>query len=132
MKEKGYEELRENCPVYRTLKVMGKRWSMDIVAELICNGASRRYNQLMKSLVFITPKVLSQRLKELEASGIIERIVYPDETPVRVEYRLTEKGADFKDIIRDMIKWGNKWTYDEPHEDNCKLCKDWRREHGIK
>ena len=131
MKETGYEEIRKDCPVYRTLKIMGKRWSFDIIAELVCNGDKRRYNQLLRALVFITPKVLSQRLKELEANGLIKRTVYPVETPVRVEYELTEKGADFKDIIKEMVKWGDKWTYDGPHENNCRLCKKWRREHGM-
>ena len=132
MKETGYEKARTECPLYKTLNVMGKRWSFDIMAELICHGDKRRYNQMLKALVFITPKVLSQRLKELESNGLIKRTVYPDETPVRVEYELTGKGDELKAIINEMIKWGNKWAYDGPHDDKCKLCRNFRSEYGIK
>jgi DNA-binding HxlR family transcriptional regulator len=132
MREKTYEDVRAECPVYKTLNIMGKRWSFDVIAELICNGDKRRYNQILKSLVFVTPKVLSQRLKELEENGLIKRKVYSNETPVRVEYELTEKGSGLKSIINEMMKWGNKWTSGEPHQDNCKLCRNLRREYGIR
>jgi DNA-binding HxlR family transcriptional regulator len=132
MKETGYEDIRMQCPLYKTLNIMGKRWSFDIIAELICNGDKRRYNQILKALVFVTPKVLSQRLKELESNGLIKRTVYSDETPVRVEYELTEKGLELKAIIEEMIKWGNKWVTDNPHEDKCMMCRNLRREYGIR
>ncbi|MBD3262014.1 MAG: transcriptional regulator [Candidatus Altiarchaeales archaeon] len=110
---------------------MGKRWSFDIMAELICNGDKRRYNELLRALVFVTPKVLSQRLKELESNGLIQRKVYPDETPVKVEYLLTQKGKELKKTISEIIEWGNKWSVETPHENNCELCKNWRKEHGM-
>ena len=132
MKDTEYEKIRMQCPLYRTLNIMGKRWSFDIMAELICNGDKRRYNQILKALVFVTPKVLSQRLKELEANGLIKRTVFSDETPVKVEYELTEKGRELKAIIEEMIKWGNKWVTENPHQDHCKICRNLRREYGIR
>ena len=128
MEEKTYAEIKGNCPVYRTLKIMGKKWALDIVAELLCQGDKRRYNELQRALVFVSPKVLSERLKELEKAGIIKRKVYSKEIPVRVEYELTDKGSDFKEVINCIKEWGDKWTYIGEHEDYCKLCNQWRKE----
>jgi DNA-binding HxlR family transcriptional regulator len=126
MEEKSFAEIRKNCPVYKTLQLMGKKWALDIISELICQGDKRRYNELQRALVFISPKVLSERLKELEAEGIIKRCVYPEEIPVRVEYELTEKGKNFEEAIDCLRRWGNKWAYSGTHKDYCKLCNDYR------
>ena len=128
MKEKSFAEIKKNCPVYKTLNLMGKRWSLDIVAELICQGDKRRYNELQRALVFVSPKVLSERLKELEKADIIRRRVYSDEIPVRVEYELTKKGREFADVINCIRSWGKEWAYDGEHEDNCRVCNQWRKE----
>jgi DNA-binding HxlR family transcriptional regulator len=125
--DKKPAEVREKCPVHRTLHLLGKKWTLEIMAELICMGDRRRYNDLQRALVFITPKVLSQRLKELEKAGVIKRTVYPDEIPVRVEYELTDKGRALEKVVNSIKEWGKKWTYEEGYKQYCDVCIDWRK-----
>jgi DNA-binding HxlR family transcriptional regulator len=120
-------EIYENCPVNRTLKLIGKKWTIEIISELVCGGERKRYNELLRSIPPITPKVLSQRLKQLEKNGVVRRTVYPDETPVRVEYELTKKGLDLEKVVNSMRTWGKKWSY-KKYKDYCKFCEKWRKE----
>jgi len=92
------------CPIHRTLEIIGKRWT------------EKRFSELMRSLQGVTPKMLSQRLNELEGYGIIQRAEFA-EVPPRVEYSLTEKGRDLKRLIDDMSIFGNKWLADDCAED---------------
>ena len=68
----------------------------------------RRFSELKKSLVGITAKTLSERLKELREFGVITRTAYP-EVPVRVVYAVTEKGRDFDQVLRAARAWGERW-----------------------
>ncbi len=95
-----------SCPVHKTMMVIGKRWTALIIRDLV--SGTKRFCQLEQSLAGISPKMLSQRLHELEALGIVKRVVYP-EVPVRVEYSLTEKGRDLKKVVDSMAAWGDKW-----------------------
>ncbi|MCK4714532.1 MAG: helix-turn-helix transcriptional regulator [Candidatus Aenigmarchaeota archaeon] len=108
--DKKSADVREKCPIHRTLHLLGKKWTLEILAELICMGDRRRYNELQRALVFITPKVLSQRLRELKSAGLLKRKVYPDEMPVRVEYELTEKGRALEKVVDSIKDWGKRWT----------------------
>ena len=94
------------CPVLSTTMVICKRWTALIIRDLMTG--TKRFHQLEKSLPGISPKMLSQRLHELEERGLVTREVYP-EVPVRVEYSLTEKGMDIRGIIDAMAAWGEKW-----------------------
>ena len=87
--------------------LLGKRWSALIVQDLI--GGPRRFRELLGNLGKINDKVLSQRLKELEERGIVERRVFA-EVPVRVEYRLTDKGRALADVIGAMEAWDASWS----------------------
>lgn len=91
------------CGVEKTLKVIGSKWSMYIVHNLF--SGKKRFGELQHLLAPISPKTLSQRLKELEHEGIIIKKVYA-EVPLHVEYSLTEKGQSLKAIFRSMAKCG--------------------------
>lgn len=94
------------CPIHKAMLVIGKRWTALIIRDLVIG--TKRFGELEHSLHGISPKMLSQRLHELEAQGLVDREVYA-EVPVRVEYSLTEKGLGLKKVIESMAAWGEKW-----------------------
>lgn len=87
--------------------IIGKRWTALIIRDLV--AGTRRFCELEQSSEGISPKMLSQRLHELESEGIVAREVYP-EVPVRVEYSLTKKGRALKKVIDSMADWGGRWA----------------------
>ena len=93
----------EICPVERTLRFIGSKWTILIIRDLL--QATKRFGELRKLLTGISPKTLSERLKTLEKKGIVTRKIYP-EVPPRVEYSLTKRGRSLSSIIMDMKKWG--------------------------
>jgi DNA-binding HxlR family transcriptional regulator len=98
------------CPVAKTLDIIGDRWTLLIVRDLLTLGP-RKYVELEESLRGIAPNVLSDRLKLLEAQGIVEREFY-EEHPPRALYKATRKGADLRIVLHAMMQWGNKYLYD--------------------
>jgi DNA-binding HxlR family transcriptional regulator len=96
------------CPVARTLEIIGERWTILILRDLILDGP-RRFQDLLVSLSGISPNTLSARLKTLEDSGIIERRFY-EHHPPRAEYVLTEKGRDLRPVLRTLKDFGLKHT----------------------
>ena len=96
------------CPVARTLSVIGSSWACLILRDLLLHGA-RRFQDLQDSLVGIAPTTLSERLKTLEQNGILERRFY-SMSPPRAEYVLTAKGRDLGPIVRAMRDWGRKYA----------------------
>ena len=95
------------CTVERTVNVIGGKWTTLIVRELL--GGTKRFGEIRTSLTGVSPKTLTDRLRELEAHGILEREVYA-EVPPRVEYSLTERGRALRPIFDAMSEWGGKWT----------------------
>ncbi len=95
------------CPVERTMNILGKRWAALIIRDLA--DGTKRFCQLERSLTNISPRILSQRLNELEENSIIVRNVMA-EVPVRVEYSLTQKGKGLIEVIDSMATWGTKWS----------------------
>jgi len=93
------------CPIESTLNVIGKKWTILIIRDLL-NG-KKRFSELARSLSEISPRTLSARLVELEKYGIIEKKIFP-EIPLHVEYSLTKKGRELRLILEQMRKWGNK------------------------
>ncbi|WP_066327351.1 winged helix-turn-helix transcriptional regulator [Anoxybacteroides amylolyticum] len=87
------------------MKLLSKRWVGLIVSQLL--EGKRRFSEIEASLP-ISGKLLSERLKELEEAGIVERNVYP-ETPVRIEYVLTEKGKALKPVMEAIERWAQTW-----------------------
>jgi len=92
----------ETCPVARGLSVVGDRWTLLVLRD--CFRGLKRFDDLHASLG-ITRHVLSDRLKGLEAAGVLERRQYSD-APPRHEYRLTDKGRDLYPVIIALIRWG--------------------------
>ena len=92
-----------HCPAESTLGVIGGKWKLLILRELLA-GASR-FGELRRRLSGISEKMLAQHLRELESDGIIARKIYP-EIPPKVEYSLTESGKTLKPIIDGLHEWG--------------------------
>ncbi|MEX2460432.1 MAG: helix-turn-helix domain-containing protein [Paenibacillaceae bacterium] len=95
------------CPRFeKAIEILSKRWTAMIIFQLL--SGPQRFIAIEKSLPNLTGKVLSDRLKELEAEGLIHRAVYP-ETPVRIEYSLTEKSRALAPIFKEIGNWSNEW-----------------------
>jgi DNA-binding HxlR family transcriptional regulator len=93
-----------DCPVARTLDVIGDRWTILLLRDLFLHR-SRRCQDFSEALPRLTPSVLSGRLKELEEGGIIESRLYSDHPP-RAEYLLTAKGRTLGPVLRALRQWG--------------------------
>ncbi len=94
------------CPVARTARVIGNRWTPLIVRDLA--HGSQRFSELQRSLIGISPKTLSERLKRLEEAQVITRHCFA-EVPPRVEYSLTAKGFALLPVIESMREFGIRW-----------------------
>ncbi len=94
------------CPVEITMGLIGDKWKVLIIRDLLTG--TKRFGELKKSLNGITQKVLTNNLREMEASGLVNRKVYA-EVPPRVEYSLTETGWSLKPILDSMVVWGNSY-----------------------
>jgi DNA-binding HxlR family transcriptional regulator len=95
------------CPKYeQAAELLGKRWTGLIIRVLM--GGPKRFKEIKEQIPEMSDKMLTDRMKELEAQGVLTRTVYP-EMPVRIEYELTEKGKDMKDVIESIQAWGEKW-----------------------
>jgi DNA-binding HxlR family transcriptional regulator len=96
----------ETCPVCRTAEIVCGKWTLLLIRDL-AEGRSR-FCELERSLVGISPRTLSLRLRALEEEGIVERQTFP-EVPPRVEYALTEKGRALVPLVEDMRAYGLTW-----------------------
>jgi len=96
------------CPVARTLDVIGDRWTALILRELF-QYRDRRFQDLERAFDGLTPSVLSARLKDLEANGVITSRFYTTHPP-RHEYFLTPKGRKLGPVLMAMMKWGEENT----------------------
>jgi DNA-binding HxlR family transcriptional regulator len=93
----------EQCPVARAVRALDGKWTMLIVRDLL--GGMRRFSQLRASLAGISPKTLTDRLRELEDQGLVTRTVYA-EVPPRVEYALTDLGRRLRPVVDALGDWG--------------------------
>ena len=100
---KTREEL-PNCPVATTVQVIGSKWKLLIMRNLLVRPW--RFNELHRDLEGVSQKVLTDSLRSMEADGIITRTVYP-EVPPRVEYALSPLGETMHPILDAMQAWGN-------------------------
>ena len=99
--------LRSLCPVSCVLDILGDKWTILVVRDMLLLG-KRLYSELVDSPEGIPTNILADRLKRLEASGVIDKIPY-QQKPVRYEYRLTQKGEDLRPLIKELAVWGNKY-----------------------
>jgi DNA-binding HxlR family transcriptional regulator len=94
------------CPVAMASEVLGARWTLLLLRELVCG--STRFNDLRRGVPRMSPALLSKRLKELEAAGIVTRSPV-DSEPGVYEYLLTEAGRELKPVIEAIGCWGHRW-----------------------
>lgn len=106
------------CPVARTAQLIGNKWTPLIVRDLA--GGHRRFSELERSLIGISPKTLSERLKRLEEAAVVDRQCFA-EVPPRVEYSLTAKGFALLPVIDQMRSFGDHWL---PSGDCAHECDD--------
>jgi len=96
------------CPRYEHgIQLLGKRWTGLLLYALL--EGPRRFCELTATVEGLSDRVLSDRLRELEVEGVVERVVYP-QIPVRVEYKLTEKGQALKPVVEAIHNWAEKWV----------------------
>ncbi|MDR3594588.1 helix-turn-helix domain-containing protein [Clostridium sp.] len=96
------------CPRFENaFELLGKRWTGLIIRTLL-NGQNR-FSDIEEAIPNMSARMLTERFKELEKEGIIIRKVYP-ETPVRIEYELTEKGRALQSVMDEIQKWAEKWN----------------------
>ena len=100
------EELPE-CPVATTVQLIGNKWKLLIIRNLVYNG-TQRFGEFLKSIPGISKKVLTDDLRALESDGLVERTVYA-EVPPRVEYSLSPLGKSLKPILDAMQEWGTDY-----------------------
>jgi DNA-binding HxlR family transcriptional regulator len=97
-----------DCPVARSLDIIGERWSLLILRDLFRKGP-QRFADFQESLTGIAPNTLSARLKLLEANGIIEAQLY-ERHPPRMQYSLTPKGRELGPVMKAIYAWGERHT----------------------
>lgn len=105
--EQQEEHLSSFCPRFHiAVEIIGRRWSGAILRAML--AGSTRYTDIACSVPKLSDRLLSERLREFEQVGIVERVVIP-ETPVRVEYHLTQKGAELEPAFAQLAQWAEKW-----------------------
>jgi DNA-binding HxlR family transcriptional regulator len=104
----------KRCPVDNTFKLIGKKFTILILRNMMSNQT--RFNQFIDSIQGINPKTLSVRLKEMEKNGLIHRKIY-HETPIRIEYYLTEKGKAIKSILDQMAAFSTQYCANDIYKD---------------
>ena len=118
---------KQFCPVAMAAEILCTRWTVVLLRELM--AGSTRFNELRRGVPRMSPALLSQRLKELEAAGIIERQA-SDTEPGVFEYRLTDAGRELNPVVEAFGIWGQRWVATElslQHLDVSLLMWDMRR-----
>ena len=96
---------RSRCPIANTLDLVGDKWSLLIVRDMIHGKTT--YGELHDSPEGIPTTILADRLRRLEGAGLVERSAY-QERPVRYSYRLTEKGRELGGVLLALVEWGKR------------------------
>ncbi len=98
----------ECCPrLHEAVELIGKRWSGAIIVVLL-EGGAMRFSEIAQAVPQLSDRLLSERMKELEARGIVERQVQQG-APVRVEYSLTEMGQELAPALGELRAWAQRW-----------------------
>jgi DNA-binding HxlR family transcriptional regulator len=106
---------RQFCPVAMAAEVLCTRWTVVLLRELV--AGSTRFNELRRGVPRMSPALLSKRLSELEAAGVVRRKRLADAPEVEA-YHLTEAGRDLQPVIEAIGMWGQKWVETEPSLEN--------------
>ena len=99
---------QKHCPVARTLDLIGERWTILILRDLLLKGP-QRFQDFQDSLAGAAPNTLSARLKAMEQQGLIARRQYSDHPP-RLEYYLTERGKSLGPVLGALRDWGKRYA----------------------
>jgi len=105
-KTKSHSLRRSACAVACTLDLVGDKWSLLVVRDLL--RGERTYGELQSSFEGIPTNILADRLRKLEDAGLISKSAY-QEHPVRYAYGLTEKGRALGDVLLAIVRWGTKY-----------------------
>ena len=95
------------CPVATAVGIIGNKWKLLILRNLLTSP--QRFTDLLNGIENISKKVLTENLRALEDDGIIDRKVFPDEIPLKVEYALSEMGETLRPIFDVLTDWGNNY-----------------------
>lgn len=105
------------CPQFHyAVELIGRRWTGAILRALL--GGATRYSDITHAVTGLSDRLLSERLRELEAEGIVTRTVIP-EMPVRIEYHLTEKGESLESVLMSVSQWAETWVAAPVAEARC-------------
>lgn len=105
------------CPQFEAaFCILGKRWNGMLIMGLL--SGPKRFKDISSLIPSMSDKMLSERMKDLESAGIVIRNVYP-ETPVRIEYALTEKGHALKPVMAAVQAWAEDWVMDTLNDGTC-------------
>ena len=104
------KQYHQSCPVAKTLEVIGDRWTLLVVRDLL--RGSQRFQDLLGSLPGIAPNILSARLKLMEEHGLIRRTLYSDHPP-RAEYALSDRGRELGMVVGALAAWGGRHVHRE-------------------
>lgn len=97
------------CPKYhKAVELIGRRWTGAIISAMLAGKS--RYHEIRENVPDISDRMLAERLRELEAEGVVKRNVFPT-TPVRIEYELTDKGRALETAIVAIGDWANEWIH---------------------
>lgn len=91
---------------HEAVELIGRRWTGVIIRAML--GGAKHFSEFTSSIPGLSDRLVSVRLKELEAAGIVQRVVIPDK-PVRIEYLLTEKGKALRPVVNEIDRWANAW-----------------------
>jgi DNA-binding HxlR family transcriptional regulator len=116
------------CPTVDAMQMLTKRWTVLLVKKLL--EGPQRFSEMEGSL-YISGRILSERLRELELEDLVTRHVYPD-IPVRIEYVLTDKGRAMKPIIQEIEKWALEWVRQRPELKREECSKQLEEEEACK
>lgn len=104
-KKNAQEGYRSSCPIASALDIMGDKWTLVVIRDLFLG--KHRYSEFQASPEAIPTNILAERLKRLEAAGLVVKEYYQDNPP-RAEYYLTRRGADLGPVLRTLREWGEK------------------------
>ncbi len=105
----GYDAASLMKDTAKLRKIITRRGTLEILIPLCCTTAPVRYLKFKQTLKGISSRTLAARLKDLQKTGILERKAY-NETPPRVEYRLTKKGQELVESVINLLQWMKKWS----------------------
>ena len=107
------------CPVEKAIKLIGGKWTILILRDLFTG--TKRFGELRKSLIGVSPKTLSGRLRYLEKEGIVARKIFP-EVPPKVEYSLTANAKELIPLINELREWADRRIMENPRTGNKMPC----------